>query len=67
MRTKGAKAIQGMKFHAYSYSATPEWQAALVAAAARKGLSRSEFIRMAVEEWIYPDEWTAKADQDKEE
>ena len=66
MRTRSKK-IPGTKYHAYTYSATAEWQAALVAAAARKGLSRSEFIRMAVEEWVYPEEWTAKADQDKEE
>ena len=50
-------------YHAYTYSATAEWQAALVAAAQRTGLSRSEIIREAVEEWLALD----KADQDKEE
>ena len=37
------------KYHAYTYSATPEWQATLIEMAEESSLSRSEYIRQAVD------------------
>ena len=48
MRTKGARNAE-TKTGVFTYSATPKWQAMLTEVAYKAGLSRSEYIRRAVE------------------